>query len=91
MLGFEWHHRKDEANRRKHGISFEEAVEAFEDPFSLTIPDPDHSREEDRFVLLGSLLRGEIVVVVHVLRGETVRVISARRATAVERHTYEEA
>jgi len=91
MLEFEWHAKKAEANERKHGVSFEEASSAFEDPRSVTIPDPDHSREEDRFVLMGRSAGGRIVVVVHTLRGETVRLISARRATPSERRTYEEA
>lgn len=91
MYGFEWHDRKAEANVRKHGISFEEAASAFADPFSLTIPDPDHSRAEDRFVLLGQTTSGKIVVVVHTLRGETIRIISARRATPLERRSHEEA
>lgn len=90
MLEFEWHEKKADANRRKHGISFEEATGAFDDPSSLTIPDPAHSREEDRFVLIGRTATGEIVVVVHALRGENVRLVSARRATARERSNYEE-
>jgi uncharacterized DUF497 family protein len=91
MLGFEWHRGKAEANERKHGVSFEEAASAFEDPDSLTVSDPDHSRHEDRIVLVGRTANGQLVVVVHALRGETIRIISARRATPSERRTYEEA
>ena len=50
---FEWDPAKDEANRRKHGIAFREAIPAFMDPLSFTIPDPDHSTAEERFILLG--------------------------------------
>jgi len=90
MYGFEWHARKARTNLAKHGISIGEASEAFDDPFSLTIPDPGHSLEEERFVLLGSTLAGKIVVVVHVLRGETIRLISARLATPDERAAIED-
>jgi hypothetical protein len=88
MFGFEWHARKARTNLAKHGISFEEAAEAFDDPLSLTITDPVHSGEEERFVLIGSTRGDEIVVVVHVLRGETIRIVSARRASPGERAAY---
>jgi uncharacterized DUF497 family protein len=91
MFEFEWHRHKAAANERKHGVSFEEAASAFADPNSLTIPDPDHSSNEDRFVLIGRTVKDRIVVVVHTLRGETIRLISARRATPSERRQYEEA
>jgi len=81
MFEFEWHRPKARANERKHGISFPEAASAFDDPFSLTIPNPEHSLEEDRFVLIGRTAGNRIVVVVHTLRGETIRLISARPAT----------
>lgn len=70
MYGFEWSTRKAASNEHEHGISFREASEAFDDPFSLTIPDPDHSRDEERHVLIGCTRGGEILVVVHALRGE---------------------
>jgi len=90
-LGFEWDGAKAAMNERKHGVSFVEAMSAFDDPLSLTIPDPDHSGDEDRFVLIGETKRNRVIVVVHALRGETIRIISARRATASERHTRGEA
>jgi uncharacterized DUF497 family protein len=63
---------------------------AFGDPLSLTIFDPDHSDEEDRFILLGAMSDGRLVVVMHVERaGGVVRIISARLATRMERKTYE--
>jgi len=88
-LSFEWDAQKASANQRKHGVSFEEAATAFGDPLSVTIPDPDHSEDEDRFILLGSTYRGRMVVVVHTDRGDNIRIISARRATGTERRQYE--
>lgn len=89
-LHFEWDHRKAAANRRKHKVSFEEAATAFADPLSLTIPDPDHSEDEDRFVLLGISYRNRLLVVVHTERGDNIRIISARKATRGERLQYEQ-
>ena len=88
-LSFEWDAQKASANERKHGVSFDEAATAFGDPLSVTIPDPDHSEDEDRFILLGSTYRGRILVVVHTDRGDNIRIISARRATRTERRQYE--
>ena len=76
--------------QRKHGVTFVDAATAFGDPLSVTIPDPGHSIEEARFVLLGATYRGTIVVVVHTDRGENIRIISARRATRGERRAYEQ-
>jgi hypothetical protein len=90
-FGFEWDEAKAAINERKHGVSFVEAMSAFHDPLSLTIPDPDHSSAEDRFVLIGETERDRVIVVVHALRGETIRIISARPATRSERATREEA
>jgi len=87
-LAFEWDERRDKANRRKHRISFEEAATAFADSRSITITDPDHSDEEERYVLLGLSYRGNMLVVVHTERGDSVRIISARKATKRERGQY---
>ena len=89
-LTFEWDGRKAAANRRKHGVSFDEAATAFGDPRSVTIADPAHSDAEDRFALLGESIRGRLVVVVHVERGDSIRIISARAATARERRFHEQ-
>ncbi len=89
-LQFEWDAGKDALNRKKHSVSFEEAATAFADSMSLTVPDPEHSREEDRFVLLGLSYRGRLVVVVHTERGDNIRIISARKATKSERRKYGE-
>jgi hypothetical protein len=63
---------------------------AFGDPLSLAIPDPDHSEQEDRFILLGESFRARLVVVVHTDRGDRIRLISARLATRKERRSHEE-
>ena len=89
-LGFSWDPRKAASNERKHGVSFEEAVTTFGDPLSLTIPDPEHSETEHRFVLLGLSTGNRLIVVGHVERGGDIRIISARLATRRERIEYEE-
>ena len=89
-LNFEWHGRKAKANVAKHGVSFEEAATVFADPLSLTIPDPDHSQVEQRFIILGKSHAGKLLVVVHVERGNNLRIISARRASRWERKHHEE-
>lgn len=89
-LTFEWDQKKATSNRRKHGVAFDEAATAFGDPLSITIPDPGHSQDEDRFVLIGESFRGRLLVVVHTVRGDTLRLISARTATPTERRTYEQ-
>ena len=88
-MRFEWDPEKARLNVAKHGVSIEEAATAFGDPLSLTILDPDHSEEEDRFILLGQTYAGRLVVVVHTDRGENIRVISARLATRRYRKAYE--
>lgn len=89
-LQFTWDPQKAVTNLRKHKVGFPEAATAFADPLSLTIPDPDHSVAEERFVLIGQSERRRLVVVAHVERGDLIRIISARRATRRERKTYEE-
>ena len=86
----EWDERKNKANQKKHGISFEEAKTAFLDENARVVPDPDHSDEEDRFVLLGLSIRLRIVVVCHCYRAneDVIRIISARKANASERQEY---
>ncbi len=89
-MTFEWDSRKARSNRAKHDIAFEEAATVFADPLSLTIPDPDHSQREDRYVTIGSTHRGKLVVVVHTARGDNIRLISARLANRKERQSYEQ-
>lgn len=91
MLSFEWDPKKAKKNVEIHGVSFDEASTAFEDALSLTIYDPLHSDEEDRFVLVGNSASGNrLLVVIHTERGNRVRIISARKATKNERAKYEE-
>ena len=89
-LRFDWDPRKANANRAKHGVSFEEALTVFADEAALLIPDPDHSEDEDRFILLGMSALLRVLVVVHCDRAtaSVVRIISARRATRPERRRY---
>ncbi|MEO8349291.1 MAG: BrnT family toxin [Acidobacteriota bacterium] len=89
-LKFRWGAGKSLSNLAKHGVSFSEATTAFYDPLSLTIPDPDHSEGETRFVLIGVSVRERTLVVVHTEEGDNVRIVSARRATRAERKAYEE-
>jgi uncharacterized DUF497 family protein len=88
--GFEWDQEKAQQNLKKHGVSFEEAATIFGDPFSLTIDDPVHSPEEQRFITLGYSEVQRLLVVVHTDRGENIRIISARTAIRRERETYEQ-
>jgi uncharacterized protein len=89
-LTFQWDLRKAAANVRRHEVSFEEAATAFADPLSLTISDPDHSDEEQRFILLGVTCHGRTAVVAFTERGDDIRIVSARPATASERRAYEQ-
>jgi len=89
-LRFEGDSRKARSNFAKHCVSFEEASSVFADPLSLTIPDPEHSRTEERFVTMGAAFSDKLVVVVHTERGDNIRIISARRASRQERKFYEE-
>lgn len=89
-LRFDWDPRKAAANLRKHGVSFDDAQTVFADENAKLIDDPDHSDEEDRFVLLGLSSSLRLLVVAHCYRSEdnVIRIISARRAVANERHSY---
>ena len=91
-IRFEWHPAKNRANRRKHGVSFEEAETVFADEHALLIDDPDHSATEARFVLLGLSVRFRVLLVVHSYRESdaVIRIISARRASKPERRRYDE-
>ena len=84
---FEWDQAKAAANYKKHGVRFEHAVLAFEDPFALVELDESEEYGEDRFLLTGRATGG-ILVVVYTERGERVRIISAREATEYERRNY---
>ena len=89
-IQFEWDPRKAQANLRKHKVSFEDAQSVFSDEHALLIDDPDHSKEEDRFVLLGLSQSLRLLVVVHCYRaeGRIIRIISARKADTDEQSVY---
>ncbi len=90
-LKFEWNSKKAEANLHKHGISFEEASTVFGDDFSVTISDPLHSEDEERFLIIGLSSIQRLLVVVHLEKDSFgIRIISARVATPHERKFYGE-
>jgi uncharacterized DUF497 family protein len=89
-IEFAWDRRKARSNVAKHGVSFEEAQTAFQDESARLIDDPDHSEDEDRFLLLGYSFRARCLIVNHCYRqsDSTIRLISARRATPHEEEMY---
>jgi uncharacterized DUF497 family protein len=89
-LDFEWDETKAESNLKKHGVAFEEAKSVFLDDHAKLIPDPDHSINEERFVLMGYSSTLKLLVVCHCYRakGHTIRIISARKATKQEAKFY---
>jgi uncharacterized DUF497 family protein len=91
MIRFEWDEKKNRSNRKKHRVWFEEAQQVFDDAAALRYYDPEHSDDEDRFLLLGISGSGRVLVVVHCERGEgsVIRIISARKATKKESKDYE--
>ncbi len=89
-LEFEWDNGKASRNLKKHRVSFEEAASVFGDVLSRTIPDPLHSEDEDRFVIVGESGRRRLLVVVFTECEDKIRIISARPAMRGERKDYEE-
>ena len=89
-MRFAWDNKKAESNFAQYRISFEESTTVFGDPLSTTYPDPDHSFEEQRFIIIGASDKGRILVVAHTDDAQVVRIISAREATYGERRSYEE-
>ena len=87
---FEWDNKKEKTNKRKHGISFEEARTAFYDENAIQYFDPDHSDEEDRFILLGISFKLKVLVVCHCFRenDSVIKIISARKADKDEEYEY---
>ena len=86
---FEWDPKKAESNSQRHGVTFEEASTVFGDPLALLMPDLDHSRGEERYLILGMSHRQELLVVAYAERPPRTRLISARQATRRERRHYE--
>jgi len=89
MIAFEWDPKKAALNLRKHGVDFVEAATVLRDPLSITIFDPDHSRDEDRYITVGMSNHGRALLIAHTDRGDTTRIISARELTRAERKEYE--
>lgn len=89
MIQFEWDENKAKSNFAKHGVSFDEAVTVFDDPFSLTILDPDHSITEIRYIDLGYSYKNRLLIVVYTERAHRIRLISSREADNYERRQYE--
>jgi uncharacterized DUF497 family protein len=87
---FEWDPKKAAKNLRKHGVSFNEAATVFGDSLGTTVPDPDHSVAEDRYITVGMSNRRRLVMVAHTEREERSRIISARELTRAEKEAYEE-
>ena len=87
---FEWDPAKAELNRRKHGVAFDEASTVFGDPLAILMADPDHSVEEQGYLVLGMSTRNRLLVVAFAERPPRTRLISARSATRQERRKYEE-
>jgi uncharacterized protein len=86
---FEWDKAKAAANLVKHGVSFEQARDAFHDPFAIDFVDDRHDYDEDRLILFG-MVENRLLVVAYTLRGDKVRIISAREAEPHERRKYHE-
>jgi len=85
---FEWDATKAASNRRKHGVSFEEASRVFSDPNVLLFFDEEHSDSEDRYIAIGMSDKNGLLVVSHTYRGNAIRIISARKATPSEARQY---
>ncbi len=89
-MQFEWNTEKAEANLKKHQVSFDEAKTVFDDPLFVIFADPDHSFEENRFIIMGESNQNQLLVVSYTERTSATRLISAREATRPERKKYEE-
>ena len=89
-LTFKWDEKKNKSNKKKHNVSFEEAETSFADDKALLLHDPDHSNEEERFILLGLSSKLRILVVCHryIKSDDVIRIISARKATRLEQEQY---
>ena len=88
-MEFEWDPQKASRNLRKHRVSFTEAATVFSDLLSVTVPDPDRSIEESRYITVGMSCRFRLLIVAYAERGERTRIIGARELTRAEREAYE--
>ncbi len=90
MLRFDYDPKKASANLAKHGVSFNEAISVFSDPLASTLPDDQHSFDEERFITVGTSSRNRLLFVVYTEDVSGIRLIGARLATATEKRQYEE-
>ncbi|MBE9116897.1 BrnT family toxin [Lusitaniella coriacea LEGE 07157] len=89
-MKFEWDENKAARNLSKHGVEFEEAKTVFDDPLYIDFYDPDHSDDEERYLIVGESQRGRLLIVSYTERKDSIRLISAREVTRSEREVYEE-
>lgn len=89
VMQFEWNKDKAKVNLSKHEVSFDEAKTVFDDPLYIDFHDPDHSKDEDRYILIGQSDQGRLMVVSYTERKQKIRLISARKATPKEKEAYE--
>ncbi|HEY9619394.1 MAG TPA: BrnT family toxin [Crinalium sp.] len=89
-MQFEWDDNKAASNLAKHEVSFEEAKTVFDDPLYVDFYDPDHSEDEERYLIVGESNKGRVLIVSYTERGNSIRLISAREVTRTEREAYEE-
>ncbi|MGH8547668.1 MAG: BrnT family toxin [Methylococcales bacterium] len=89
-MEYEWDNNKASANLSKHGVSFDEAKTVFIDPLYVDFYDPDHAYDEHRYILIGKLVQGRLLVFSYMERNDDIRSISAREATLSERKAYEQ-
>ncbi len=89
-MKFEWNQEKAASNLSKHGVSFEEAQTVFDDPLYVDFYDPDHSYDEERYIIIGESMQGRLLLVSYTERDNVARLISAREVTRAERKAYEE-
>lgn len=86
----EWDEAKAAANFEKHGVSFADAATIFDDPLYVDFYDPDHSSDENRYLMIGTSKEGHLLIVSYTERNDVIRLISAREVTSTERKAYEE-
>ncbi len=89
-MPFNWDENKAERNLSKRGVSFEEAKTVFDDPLYVDFYDPDHSEDEERYLIVGESSRGRLLIVSYTERSDSIRLISAREVTRTEQEAYEE-
>lgn len=87
-LKFEWDENKSNLNFKKHGVDFKEGKTVFNDPFAITIDDPDHSDLEERYIDIGISSKGRILIVWYTERNDNIRIIGCRKANRFERDHY---